>query len=302
MSYIDRQTLLLDKELVSYQNKILNQLIKTLYSSMDVKAGVIQDTANNYRVMGQINRTLAEVEVMNAEQIAGRIGRVTDRIDKFNLKQFGIAIGTSSKLERVAGLASGRMDNRLGYVGERLTKGGFLSNILGTEEIAAQANNLITKSVTAQVNMKTMISDLSELIDGGEKLGLMERKFDRLAFDIYQQYDAAYGEQLAEQFDMNYFIYQGGLVEDSRDFCREHNNRVWTREESEDWPTWTPAKAQFITDFKQKDIYSVPSYIDYPGYQPLIDRGGYNCRHAIGWISDELAFKMRPNLKEELKI
>jgi hypothetical protein len=39
-----------------------------------------------------------------------------------------------------------------------------------------------------------------------------------------------------------------------------------------------------------------PGYMNYPGYDPLVDRGGYNCRHIIGWIPDELAFKYRPEL------
>jgi hypothetical protein len=41
----------------------------------------------------------------------------------------------------------------------------------------------------------------------------------------------------------------------------------------------------------------VPSYLGYAGYQPLIDFGGYRCRHGIGWISDELAQDLRPDLK-----
>jgi len=36
----------------------------------------------------------------------------------------------------------------------------------------------------------------------------------------------------------------------------------------------------------------------YPGYDPLVDRGGYNCRHQLSFISDELAFKLRPDLKK----
>jgi len=298
MAYMDKQAAVLDKELIRYQDQILTTIIRTLYDQMDTAQGVILNTTKNYRIMGEINKSLKTVEQMNTSRIGSKIFDATERIDQLSMQQFGAAVGLSEKLEAAGKMASRKIHARLGYVQDRLVKGGFIDSVLNADDIAAQANNLVTKAVAAQTNMKSMVSQLSELIDGGENLGLMERKFDRFAFDLYQQYDAAYNEQIADEADLSYFLYQGGLVEDSRDFCREHNNRVYSREEAEEWPEWTPAKAKFISTFKQKDIYSVPSYIDYAGYQPLIDRGGYNCRHQIGWISDELAFKLRPGLKE----
>jgi hypothetical protein len=153
--------------------------------------------------------------------------------------------------------------------------------------------------VTGQIDTKDFIRGLSDIIQGVEGPGSLEKQYQRFAYDLYQQYDAAYNKSLAEEFDMKYFVYQGGLIEDSRDFCAAHNNKVWSVEESETWYEWTPAEGEYPEGYeiKQKDIYEVPSYLGYPGYQPLIDRGGYNCRHSIGYITDGLAFDMRPELK-----
>ena len=61
-----------------------------------------------------------------------------------------------------------------------------------------------------------------------------------------QQYDAAYNSKLADEFDMNYFVYQGGLIDDSRDFCAAHNNKVWTREEAGGCGVnWTPSLGEY---------------------------------------------------------
>ena len=128
---------------------------------------------------------------------------------------------------------------------------------------------------------------LKDKITGSkEYTGGLERQFQRYAYDLYQQYDRSYSDSLAEEFDFNYFIYQGGLVTDSREFCVEHNGKVYSREEAEEWPTW-----------KSPTTGDTPSYLGYPGYDPLTDFGGYNCRHFPGWISDELAKEMRPGLK-----
>jgi hypothetical protein len=300
IAYMDRQGLLLSKEVASYQSRILSELIKTLYADMDVVGGVIQNTTKNYRIMGEVDRVMREVEAMNAGAIGKSMGRTFTGIEKVTNTGFSLVLGSEAaeKIGKVGALAAQKMRLRVGYVQDRLVRGGFLDSVLGVEDITAQANNLITKSVAAQVKMKDMVVDLQKLILGDGTEGLMERKFNRLAFDVFQQYDAAYNKQIADDFEMKYFIYQGGLVEDSRDFCIEHNDRVWSVDEAKEWGTWTPAKALFLDEVKQKDPYKIPSYLDYPGYQPLIDRGGYNCRHVIAYISDELAYKMRPDLKE----
>ena len=35
------------------------------------------------------------------------------------------------------------------------------------------------------------------------------------------------------------------------------------------------------------------------GYNPIVDLGGYNCRHRLDWVSDQVAFRLRPELKEK---
>jgi hypothetical protein len=158
----------------------------------------------------------------------------------------------------------------------------------------------MSQAVTSQINMKEFIGVIKEYVNGTDvKSGVLDRQFQRFTYDTYQQYDAAYNKKLAEEFDMKYFVYQGGLIKDSRDFCAAHNDKVWSVEETEDWRTWTPAKGQYPAgwEVKAKDMNSVPSYIDYPEYDPLVDRGGYNCRHIIGYIPDNLAFRLRPDLK-----
>jgi hypothetical protein len=291
-----RQEQLLGTRLASYQNDILTSLISQLYSQMDIVGGVIQDTTNNYRVMAQINRVFAEVENTHATKIGNLVGSTTAQVERLNQTYFKLILPARqiTKLEKVAELAGKKMASRLGYVENRLIRGGFLDGVLSTTDLATQANDIITKSVTGGIRMKDMVSQLTELIGGTGEHGFLERKFDRLAHDVFMQHDAAYSNNIANQFELNYFIYQGGLVDESRDFCREHNNRVYHRKDAKSWANWTPSKAVNIdsNDMKQKDPYKVPSYLDYIGYQPLIDRGGYNCRHSISWISDELAKNM----------
>ena len=157
------------------------------------------------------------------------------------------------------------------------------------------------KSSPAAVRTKKSSSpSMNDLITGsGEKPGGIESHLNRYAHDLYMQYDSAYATSLAEETGMKYFVYLGGKIEDSRDFCVAHDNKVWTTEEAKKWSEWTPAKGVYPPDYKikQKDKNAVPSYIaSYDGYQPLVHRGGFNCRHHLGYIMEGLAFEMRPDL------
>lgn len=139
-----------------------------------------------------------------------------------------------------------------------------------------------------------------------EKIASRSKLYNRDTFwaikdlvnNLYKHYDRSYNKYLALEFGMKYFMYQGGLIRDSRDFCACHNNKVWSVDEAQEWKTWTPSKGKYPEGYKiqQKDINAVPSYLSYLGYDPLVDAGGYNCRHIIGFISDELAVKYRPDL------
>ncbi len=55
------------------------------------------------------------------------------------------------------------------------------------------------------------------------------------------------------------YVYFGSIIRDSRDFCVEHANKIFTEEE---------ARQLWQNDWQGKS-----------GSDPFIDRGGYNCRH-----------------------
>jgi len=60
----------------------------------------------------------------------------------------------------------------------------------------------------------------------------------------------------AEELDITHFLYSGGLIETSREFCRERDGNIYTMEEIQRWDNDQGLPA---------DIYL----------------GGYNCRHEL---------------------
>jgi hypothetical protein len=92
-----------------------------------------------------------------------------------------------------------------------------------------------------------------------EKVELLEDSYFDLVSDIYSQIDRATANQNAIKLGLNYAIYEGGLTVTSRDFCKDHNGKVYTRDEI---MTFNPTTAQ-------------------PNYNPIQDMGGIGCRHHL---------------------
>ena len=297
---IDRYRDRLGNSVIRLQSELFEKTITELIPLLDIKDGVIQDTANNYKVISQVDKIYNDFNKSVISQIFPEIAKGTEQIAALNNNVFNLVMSRDlpPNFEAVLTNAKKLMDARLGIdyslsKGPRVVRGSYLYSILKDTGVT-EFKQLMLKGVTAQIPIKDFIASIKENIVGGEeKYGSLTRKLRMYTYDLYQQYDSAYNVKLAQEFGLTWFVYQGGLVEDTRDFCREHNNHVYSIAESEGWKTWTPRDAVNITEFKQKDLDKVPSYLDYPGYDPLIDRGGYNCRHQLGFIPDELAQKMR---------
>jgi hypothetical protein len=303
--FIDKNRAILEKSVIDAQIKLFDELIAQIIPSLDIVDGKITESLHNYRVLGDLDKVYKRVNEVNAVFISNQIIGTTAGLVELGRNYFAVALtdDLGSRFDKVVLSAAKKMDLRIGVEGGKMVRGGFLESVVKDPTLSTEIKKFMSKTITGQSDTKDFISGLSSLVNGKDGPGTMEKQYQRLAYDLYQQYDAAYNSSLSDEFGMNYFIYQGGLITDSRDFCAAHNNKVFHRSETEDWYNWTPSQGEYPAGYqvKSKNIYEVPSYIDYPGYQPLIDRGGYNCRHMIGWISDNLAFSLRPDLELLIK-
>jgi len=107
------------------------------------------------------------------------------------------------------------------------------------------------------------------------KAEVLEDSYYDLVSDMYSQIDRAIANQNALKLGLNYAIYEGGLTNTSRDFCKDHNGKVYTRDE--------------IMAFKPET--------NLPNYNPIQDMGGIGCRHHLNWIPHTVAAILRPDLK-----
>ena len=94
----------------------------------------------------------------------------------------------------------------------------------------------------------------------------------------------------AIEYDMKYFIFQGGIRERTLDFCKKRNNKVFSIEELLTW----------------KNDPDRPTTDD---YDPILHLGGNKCfegesfcYHMFGFISTESAKELRPDIIESAPV
>lgn len=299
-AFIDSNRDKLEASVIKIQDKLLNDLLSEIIPELEIKDGFIIDSTKNYRLLSGLDKIYADFTSVSSSLITPQVVKVTTTLTEIGSEYFKMILDESmlTRFDKIINATINKMNLRIGLKGGKSIKGGFLDSIIKDTSTSTSIKNYISKSITGQIDSKQFIQGLSKLVTGNEKPGSLERQYQRYAYDLYQQYDRAYNTSLAQEFDMKYFLYQGGLIEDSRDFCVAHNNKVWSVEEAADWDRWMPWMGEYPANYVIKgDPYEIPSYLGYPGYQPLVDFGGYKCRHGIGFITDELAFQLRPNLK-----
>ncbi len=106
----------------------------------------------------------------------------------------------------------------------------------------------------------TAVSQL-QTIYGRDRLGdNLNRYATQIVQDSLMGFDGQFAKFRADQLGLTSYVYYGSIIRDSRDFCIENANKIFTEDEiRQKWAdeTWQ-GKAQG---------------------DPFVVRGGYNCRH-----------------------
>ena len=167
----------------------------------------------------------------------------------------------------------------LGIDGGTTTENGYLSTLIKSEIVKNQIKDFALKSVTGQQGWADAKRNLQTLIDGDKdgSLGALQKYHRNFAYDLFSQVDRATAKTYADDLKFEFAIYEGGLIETSREFCKKHNGNVYHKSE--------------IMEFD-------PKVAKQPNYNPFTDLGGYGCRHTLNLIPNSLAFIMRPDAKK----
>jgi len=303
--YINSQRDNLERSVIDMQDKLLNKIIADAISELDTQDGKIMNTARNFKILSALDDVYTQFNEVSQKMVVQKMANGLLQINSFNSQYFKIITlneATVKRFDSVIQKTNKLMSARIGITDQGVIKtGGFLDSFISDNRLLTETKQLVSRGITGGQNITDVKADLKAKIVGTKDYtGGFERYYRQFAYDTFQEYDRGYGKNAADEFGMNYALYQGGLIHDSRDFCRDHNNHVYTREEIAQFGSWTYETAQYIDSFNDSGSQSgVPSYIEsFPGYDPFTCCGGFNCRHSLGWVTKGYAVKLRPELND----
>ena len=135
------------------------------------------------------------------------------------------------------------------------------------EELVSFAQDQIAKGRTNTEEFKTAVDELKQTYGSTVTGNNLYSYSSQIVQDALMGFDGQFAKFRADELGLTSFIYHGSIIRDSRIFCVEHANKIFTEEEARD--LWQ-------TDWQGKS-----------GSDPFLDRGGYNCRHHWQPVSED---------------
>lgn len=275
----------LNNQIDRAQKRLFDYLISQFIPSLPTdKDGILVNDENAIFLPSKLDNAYDVFAENNVKPILSgftdNVGKLV-RANKKYYSEFGQADDDRIKDRVFAGI---------GISGTVALGGSLLYTILSDREIVGALKSAVLTSISAGLTvtgLKLAVEDLVLRRSGG----LLKQLFDKTMPEPYVNIDRFIGKEYATELKLNYAIYQGGTIKTSRDFCIHRNNKVFSRDEI----------MKFGTPYDKFGGYTDKAAGEFQGktdpYNPLEDLGGYNCRHSYDWISDELAFYLRPELK-----
>lgn len=184
--------------------------------------------------------------------------------------------------EEIADAARRLTLQRWGYntATRELIPGGYFESLFNSANVAQRTASLVNQAIAQKMPLAQFKNTFRKIFVGLPGQGMLERHWRTNSFDLYQRIDRTANLVYADRLGLEYAIYSGTLEEDSRPFCIARVNKVFSRPEMQSWEN---------LQFQGKPKY---------GYDPFTDCGGFNCRHHLSFISNEIAAHLRPDIKK----
>lgn len=255
------------------QAGILRAILADILPALKVKDGYLVGSIGSIAKANLVERVFDEFGRSDIDKILGIYANELLAISGKNAAYY-YAMGFDR--EKVAAIAADlTMIRQIIGVNEegKLLKDGFLYRLGRSEEARQRIKNYVVTSIVSGQSLDTFRKGLKNAVAGGAGIdGVLESYWNSYANDAYAKVREANNLHFKNEIGLRHFVYQGGLITTSREFCIKKNGKAFTEEEAKrDWP-----KDPDLID--KKHIAS---------YNPLIDRGRNNCRHFLMWISED---------------
>lgn len=253
------------------QRKLFNKIVEEI-GQLETKDGQIVMSESNLLKVQTINDELKQV--LNGREYLEAVRKFTDEFDiqkAINDEYFKKAFGSDFSDSRLANqLVKNSQRNAFELLAGAPAEQNFIA------PIRAQLEN----AVASGASFKDTITSIRETVEGtSEADGRLLRYSKQVSWDAFALSDRAYTNAVAEDLEVEWFRYSGGLVKDSRCFCQERDMQYFHFKEIEAW-----GRGEDLGDCNIGEGWQ-GMMVGTNESTIFIVAGGYNCRHSIMPVS-----------------
>jgi len=292
--YVDGQLAKLEKLLDKLGPLLTKEVFDEFLKTLDVENGQVLTNEQNLRKINLLEKAYNTFMEQQGYKVITMMLTDLDGITGKNLEYFEKLAGSKLKPAAIKRIVNERLG--LNAKGE-LKRVGFMKGLLDDTTVKNQIKKFATDRVINGAGFDDFRTGLQTLIAGDSgKMGAFKQFYRNAAYDTYTRIDALNSKLHADKLKLEHFMYAGTRRKASRHFCLKRKGKVFTRAEAEEWKDLI---GTYTTDDDGKRVPAGPivSEEDKPTYNPLIDRGGYGCVDDIMWVSKEVAYARRPELR-----
>lgn len=127
------------------------------------------------------------------------------------------------------------------------------------------------------------VKNLRVVVEGGTNSagatveGKLSRYVKQIAKDAFSIFDSKYNQQVTADLGLEFYLYSGGTISDTREFCSARNGKYFHKKEVESWPTASGSyesnpspRGSWDGMNRQTNSSNIFSF-----------RGGHNCNHTL---------------------
>ena len=167
---------------------------------------------------------------------------------------------------KVYGNVSGAETGVMAVVGNMLQSGSYLDSVSELSGVKSEIKRFLVTAMSSGYTKKQLSDGIKEILSEG---GVLDRYFKTYLYDVISQYDRMVARAMADKLELKHFLYSGNIIKDTRDFCIERSGKVFSVKEAKKW-----------NDLHWRGKIE--------GVDVMVALGGYNCRHWVSYISEEL--------------
>lgn len=271
---IDRRQRSLDRDLTRLEKRLFELLVSELFDQLRFENGRLEVSTENLALLLRIDSVFAlwlrEFQTGIVRDFAASLLSVAAMTGEMYRD------GNAESLVNNIARDNSTLRAAIGIDDAgRVVPGSILYDVSTVSQVRQDVKNVVLQAIQRGQTLREFSVALKNyVVSTPDADGRLKRYWRTYAYDLFNQATEIKNEQFRRGLDLRWFIYVGDVIKDSREFCRKKAGKVFAVVEADtEWP-------------KDPDLIGKKTGIP---YVPRIDRGRWNCRHRIRYITEETA-------------